>query len=613
MKKKSDKVDSDNTQKSVKTHKNAAIRTLGYIRPYWYLIVFSSIGGVLKLGIPMILPQVLRHFTDDILSADSTLTMSQKLDDIYKWLLILCLIYVFVLIPATFFRQVCSLKVSNKVMFNMRCQLYEHLQKMSAEFHSKNKSGSIVSRISNDVEQVHEFIWNVVTNIWIDAIILVILVVLLCQINVVLTIIAVIALPLSTITTKKIRAVIRKNSRKAQNEMADMSAYVQEKMSGYAVVKLFNNSAAEIRNFNEYAGHIYNFRMKTQKMFSLGEAFIGFFSETITGVIICVSAIFIVKGTMTIGELIIFSTYLGYFTTPLRRFAELNVAYARSIAGIERVYEILDMEPDIIERENAVDFSKDAKIDIEFRDVVFSYDKDSENLNIKNVSFEINEGEKIAFVGSSGCGKTTIVNLLTRFYDVDEGSIMIAGKDLRDYRLDSLYAQIGMVFQDTILFSGTIKENLMYGNPAATQEELDAAARAANAYEFIINTPDSWETMLGEKGIGLSGGQKQRIAIARVFLKNPKLLILDEATSALDSESEGQVQEALDNLMKNRTSIVIAHRLSTIINVDKIIVMDKGEIVEMGKHEELLKMEGRYTELYNRQFKDVLENSSEEH
>ena len=586
--------------------KNAAIRTMGYIKPYWYLIVISSIGGVIKLGVPMILPQVLKHFTDDILPESALLTMTQKLDEIYKWLIILCAIYIFVLVPATYLRQICSLKVSNKVMYNMRCQLYEHLQRMSSEFHNKNKSGSIVSRISNDVEMVHEFIWTVVTNIWIDAIILVILITLMCKINIVLTIISIIALPLSAITTKKIRKVIRKSSKQAQNEMAEMSAYVQEKMSGYAVVKLFNNSGQESKKFQVFAGQLYKFRMKTQKMFSLGEAFIGFFSETITAIIVCFSAVIIVKGQMTIGELIIFYSYLGFFTTPLRRFAELNVAFARSIAGIERIYEILDMPPDIVEKEDAINFNENDKTDITFEHVDFKYNKENDSQNIQDISFIIEEGEKIAFVGSSGCGKTTVVNLLTRFYDVDSGRITIAGKDLRDYKLDSLYMQIGMVFQDTILFSGTIEENLKYGNSNATKCEVEAAARAANAYDFIINTPDGWDTILGEKGIGLSGGQKQRIAIARVFLKNPKLLILDEATSALDSESEGLVQEALDNLMKNRTSIVIAHRLSTIISVDKIVVMDKGEIVEIGNHEELLKKNGRYTELYNIQFKDVL-------
>ena len=331
------------------------------------------------------------------------------------------------------------------------------------------------------------------------------------------------------------------------------------------------------------------------------------FSEIICAVVVCFAAGFIVKGDMSIGDMIVFYSYLGYFITPIRRFAELNVTYARSIAGIERVYEILDTKPDIVEKKEPARLPKNARMDIAFRHVSFQYDKHSYIHNIDDVSFSVQEGEKIALVGSSGCGKTTIVNLLTRFYDTDSGTIYLAGKELREYSLDSLYAQMGMVFQETILFSGTIEENLRYGKPDATMEELEAAARAANTYDFIMKTPDGWNTMLGERGIGLSGGQKQRISIARVFLRNPKLLILDEATSALDSESEKLVQEALDQLMENRTTIVIAHRLSTVVNVDKIFVMDKGRIVEMGKHEELLKKGGRYTELYRMQFQDVLE------
>lgn len=587
--------------------KNPALRTLLYIKPYWYLIVVSTVAGVLKLTLPLILPQVLKYFTDVVLPAGSTFTDQEKLTEIYKWLFILLFLYIFIYIPAAYFRESGSQEVSNRIMHTMRCQLYEHLQLMSASFHQENKSGSLVTRINSDVEQVHGFIWNVATNIWIDSICLVFYLALMLPISVPLTIIAGITLPLSVITTKKIRGHIRKSSKDAQNEISDISGYLQERMAGFAVVKLFHMEEKEKKQFNKISSSIYQYRKKRNRFSALGVSVTSAFSEIISTIIVCLSAVFIVGGEMSIGDMIVFYSYLGYLITPLRRFAELNVVYAQSIAGIERVYEILDTPPDIVEKENSIDLKPDAAMDINFQHVSFQYDKQSYIQNLEDISFSIREGEKVALVGSSGCGKTTIVNLLARFYDVDSGCILVAGHKLSNYTLTSLYDQMGMVFQDTILFSGTIAENLRYGKPDATMEEMEAAAKAANAYDFIMKTPDQWDTLLGERGIGLSGGQKQRLSIARVFLRNPRLLILDEATSALDSESEELVQNALDNLMENRTSIIIAHRLSTIVNVDKIIVMDRGHIVETGKHEELLAKNGRYTELYHMQFKDVLE------
>ncbi len=373
-------------------------------------------------------------------------------------------------------------------------------------------------------------------------------------------------------------------------------------MTGYSTVRLFNMEQYEKRKFDGYSNLIYQYLKKTNKFFSLGEAINGSFSEVISTIIVGLSALFIIGNQMTIGELIVFQSYLSYFMTPLRRFAELNVSYAQSIAKIERVFEILDMPADIRDAEDAIDFEPDEPANIQFKNVYFKYELEQKNWNLSNLNLSINEGERVAIVGSSGCGKTTLISLLTRFYDVNKGSICIGNNDIKHYKLSSVYHQMGMVFQDTIIFSGTIEENIRYGKQDASQKEIEKAAKLANAYDFIMNSPNKWQTILGERGIGLSGGQKQRIAIARIFLRNPRILILDEATSALDSESELLVQQALDQLMKGRTSIVIAHRLSTIINADKIVVMDNGEIVEIGTHKDLLEKNGRYAELYNLQY-----------
>ena len=588
-----------------KTKTNSIIRILSYIVPHWHLVTASTIAGVVKLSMPLILPQVIGYFTDELL-VSTYISNTDKVNEILKWLVILLGIYILIYIPAAFIRQAGSIEVANRIMNKMRCELFEHLQLMSAEFHNNNRSGSLVTRVNSDVEQVHEFIWGVVTNIWIDVITIIIYIVLLCRINVFLTIVACFALPVSVIATKRIRERISQNSRKARKGLSDISGYMQERMSGFSVVKLFGMEKFENDKFKEYSDKIYKYNRNTNRFFSLGEAMTSSFSEVICSVIVCLSAILIVKDRMTIGEMIIFETYIAYFITPIKRFAELNVTYSKSIAGIERVFDIFDIKPEIHEKENALIFSGKEDVRIAFQNVNFRYDKTASEYILKDISFSIEPEEKVALIGSSGCGKSTIINLLARFYDIDSGKISFGNRDLYDYSMASIYNQMGIVFQETILFSGTIEENVRYGKINATIQELERAAEAANATDFIKNFPDGWNTMIGERGTGLSGGQKQRISIARVFLKNPKLLILDEATSALDSESEAQVQDALDNLMKKRTTIIIAHRLSTIVNADKIIVMDKGKIVEIGTHEQLLQLNGRYKELYDMQFRNVM-------
>lgn len=585
-----------------KTNKSTLFRLLKYVIPNWYLILLSTIAGVIKLFLPLVLPQIVKYFTDVILV--SSMTTTQKTSEILKCLLFLILVYTLVYIPASFFRNTGAAEVANRITHKMRCEVYEHLQKMSAVFHHNNKSGDLVTRVNNDVEQVNNFIWNIATNVWIDSIMIIIYVYFMLSINTYLTIITVTTLPISIIATKKLREKIKNYSKKVQSNISSISGYMQERMAGYATIKLFGLEEHENQKFQEHSKRIYHCTKKTNNLFSMGDSITNSTMEIISSIVVCLAALYIVKGHISIGDLVAFYLYIGYFVTPIRRFSELNVNYAKSLAGIERVFEILDTPADIEEKTDAIDLNNIKEIS--FQHVFFKYDKEQPDYTLSDIDFQINTGEHVAIVGSSGCGKTSLVNLLTRFFDVDEGKILINGHNLRDYSLKSLYQNIGMVFQDVCLFSETIEENIRHGKLDANVDEIISAAKAANAYEFISEAPEGLKTMLGERGVGLSGGQKQRIAIARVFLKNPKLLILDEATSALDSESEMLVQSSLDKLMTGRTSIIIAHRLSTIVNADKIIVMDRGKIVEIGTHKELLESNGRYSELYRMQFKDVL-------
>lgn len=590
-------------KKSEEGKQKVFIRFLSYVKPYWFMIVIAAIGGIIKFTMPMIFPKVMQYFIDDVLSPESTMSYSQKLHELTFWSLLVIGLYLFVWIPGVYVRHYYAGKVGHKVIFDLRYDLYLHIQRMSSSFFKENQSGAIVSRLINDINLAQNMVGSALTNIWMDGTVVFVLLFVMLKIDPLLTLVSISIFPIYIIASKKLGRLVKKNSRQVQDEIAEMTGQLQEKISGYAVVKSFARERYEKLKFFKEARKLLDYSIQSTKLNSINMFVVGFLTAFAPILVVWFSGYMIINKRLTVGEMVVFYSYLGQFYMPINRFSELNIVFSTSMAAIERVFEVFDKEPDVKEKEDAIECSSDLKGEVEFKNVSFGYDKD--NMIIKNVSFKVKPGMKVAFVGPSGSGKSTLVSLIPRFYDPVEGTISIDGVDIKNYKLASLRKNIGMVLQDNILFSGTLEENIRYGNPKATKREIIEAAKAANAYDFIMESPYKFDTEVGESGMKLSGGQKQRIAIARVFVKNPKILILDEATSALDSESENQIQEALDRLMKGRTTFVIAHRLSTVINSDIIMVVDDGEIKEMGSHEELLKKGGLYEYLFNQQFGEV--------
>lgn len=584
-------------------------RFLAYVKPYRYYILLAAFGGVIKFCLPMVFPQIMRHFLDDILvkaGSLSDIVKSQYIKEINYYSLLLLAMYLFIWIPGVYIRHHYSGKLAQKVIFDLRYSLYQHIQRMSASYFDKNQSGGIVARLINDIQLCQNMLGNAMTNIWIDGSILVFLLIIMFRMDVILTLLSLSILPFYIIIIKTLGKRVKKSSRLVQNEIEDMQGEVQEKISGVTVIRAFTMEKQEEKNFHKKSTRLFNFNMMRVRLSALNSALNGFLVKSAPVVIVWYSAVSILNNRLTIGEMTAFYAYLGMFYMPIERFSQLNVVFSNALAAIERVFEVFDLTPDVQEKKGAVKL-ENARGRVEFKDVSFGYEGDERILS--NISLEVESGERIALVGASGAGKSTLVNLIPRFYDVTKGQIMIDGRDIRDFKLKSLRGNIGMVLQEPILFSGTLRENILYGKPDSGSEEIIEAAKAANAYDFIVDLPEGFSTEIGERGARLSGGQKQRITITRAFLSDPKILILDEATSSLDSRSENLIQKSLEKLMVGRTTFIIAHRLSTIMNVDRIVVLENGEIKEIGSHQELLEKGGTYKEYFEEQFKDALKYS----
>ena len=578
------------------------IRFLGYVRPYTKYLVAATLGGVVKFVVPLLVPQVTRHLLDNVF-LNSALSPERKLHDLLFYAGGMMGTFVFIYAPFVYMRHLYADKAGHRAVFDLRCDLYYRILRMSASFFNRTKSGEIITRLISDIQLAQNIIGTALTNVWMDAIAIVVVLYFLFKIDVTMTLVALSTFPIYVLVFRRFSDRIRRTTRQAQDQLSVMSSNAQERISGSMVIQAFAQEGNESTRFQAESEELFSTNMRRVLIQSLHQALAGALVGLAPLVIICYGGYRVIHGDITVGELIAITMYLGPLYLPLQRFSELNIVFSNSMAALDRIYEIMDEKPEIVDRAGAIELPR-VRGDVTFEHVNFSYNRGCPIL--KDVTFCVEAGQKVALVGPSGSGKTTLVNLLPRFYDVYAGRVLIDGHDVRDVKIKSLRRFISMVLQDPVLFSGTIRENILYGNPSASEQDVIKAARAANAYDFICSLPNGFDTQVGERGTLLSGGQKQRITIARAFLKDPAILILDEATSSLDSQSEYLIQDAMARLVKGRTTFIIAHRLSTIIHADQIFVLDAGSVIESGTHDELLDNAGTYKGLYEGQFRAAL-------
>ncbi|HCU9642691.1 TPA: SAV1866 family putative multidrug efflux ABC transporter [Staphylococcus aureus] len=571
-------------------------RYLQFVKPYKYRIFATIIVGIIKFGIPMLIPLLIKYAIDGVIN-NHALTTDEKVHHLTIAIGIALFIFVIVRPPIEFIRQYLAQWTSNKILYDIRKKLYNHVQALSARFYANNQVGQVISRVINDVEQTKDFILTGLMNIWLDCITIIIALSIMFFLDVKLTLAALFIFPFYILTVYVFFGRLRKLTRERSQALAEVQGFLHERVQGISVVKSFAIEDNEAKNFDKKNTNFLTRALKHTRWNAYSFAAINTVTDIGPIIVIGVGAYLAISGSITVGTLAAFVGYLELLFGPLRRLVASFTTLTQSFASMDRVFQLIDEDYDIKNGVGAQPIEiKQGRIDIDH--VSFQYN-DNEAPILKDINLSIEKGETVAFVGMSGGGKSTLINLIPRFYDVTSGQILIDGHNIKDFLTGSLRNQIGLVQQDNILFSDTVKENILLGRPTATDEEVVEAAKMANAHDFIMNLPQGYDTEVGERGVKLSGGQKQRLSIARIFLNNPPILILDEATSALDLESESIIQEALDVLSKDRTTLIVAHRLSTITHADKIVVIENGHIVETGTHRELIAKQGAYEHLYS--------------
>ncbi|MEH7883003.1 ABC transporter ATP-binding protein [Bacillus sp. JJ1609] len=568
---------------------------LSYYKPYLKLYLSVLACAFIVSGLTLVFPLLVRYITKDVLDGD----LATALSEVY-WIGGLMLFLVAIQNIGTYFVDYKGHEVGARMESDMRSELFAHMQKLSFSFYDKEKTGQLMSRITNDLLLLSELYHHGPEDYLQYLVRFIGAFVILFFINAPLTIVAFCFLPLLGAISLFFNRIENRALKRNKERIGDVNAQVEDSLSGIRVVKSFANEHFEIEKFNRENNRFLESRKEFYKTEAKFYNVVQTIIQLITISVIIFGGASIVNNTLDLADLITFLLYINYMIEPIQKLTHMSTQFQEGITGFQRFMEIMNLKPAIENKPNAVTLAE-VRGEIEFKNVSFRYEDHLDHV-LENLSLRIQPGEYVALVGPSGAGKTTFCSLIPRFYEVTDGEVLLDGNNVRALDLDSLRKSIGIVQQDVYLFTGTIMENIRYGNPAASEEEIINASMHANAHDFIMNLPNGYHSEIGQRGVRLSGGQKQRLSIARVFLKNPPILILDEATSALDNESESIIKDSLERLAKGRTTIVIAHRLSTIRNAQRIIVLSEDGIVEQGTHDALLANDGPYSHLYSRQF-----------
>ena len=565
-------------------------RLFKLLSPYWKTIIISALLLIGRAGLELVPPLFQREIIDEVISARNLS---------YLGILITALIGAYALnqlvqIGDNYVRHA----LGEKFIFDLRVRLYAYLQKMSLSFFERTSTGELMSRVTNDLSALEHFVTHGSALTAVDFMRLIGGAIILFVLDWRLAALVMLPVPILALAFRHYNTKIRPVYRQVRARLGDINAKLQDNLSGIRVIQAFAREDIEYRRFSRESERYYRARVKGIRYWSIFFPAIRFFGAMGTVIVLGVGSIMVVKGHISLGTLVAFIAYIATIYDPINRLTEVDNIFQEAIAAGERIFELLDETMEVKDAPNAIELPV-IQGEMVFDQVYFKYGSGDQVLHA--VSFTMAPGEVVALVGPSGAGKTSIANLICRFYDPVNGRVTIDGYDLRDIKMNSLRRQVAVVLQDSFLFNNTVAENLHYGKPDASRDELIAAARAANAHDFIIQLPDGYDTEIGERGVKLSGGQKQRLALARAILADPRILILDEATSSVDAEAEYLIQQALERVLKNRTALIIAHRLSTIRNADKIIVLDHGRIAEAGIHEDLMQNGGLYHQLYQRQ------------